>query len=154
MKKEIVIAVLIVVIISLFLFVFLHNIIGKASGLKEADLIYSPLAVGSGPIGIARAEVKNLREMSIFSLSFVKRFLSFPEFFNVNAVIKVTCDNKEVYSYTDSFRMTEYGGLDRTVTLSDLPPNSYCKAEIDLQCSPIGNVYCSEGVENTVYFKT
>jgi hypothetical protein len=153
MKKEI-IAVFLGLILSLFLFIFFYNALGKASGLKEADLEYSPLALGHGPIGIARAEVKNLREMSIFSLSFIKRFLSFPEFFNVNAVIKVTCDNKEVYSYTDSFRMTEYGGLDRTVTLSDLPPNSYCKAEIDLQCSPIGNVYCSEGVENTVYFKT
>jgi len=153
MKWSYIAAIVGILIVYSLSIMMLYNAAKAAMGLKEADLIYTPLALGRGPIGIAGAEVKNFRDVTILSLTPIRRILAFPQFFNVNAVIKVTCDGKEVYSYVDNFRMTEYGGLDRVVTISNLPSSSSCRAAIDLQCEPFGAVYCSDDVEATIHFE-
>jgi len=140
-----------VLFLLFFSYILLTNMSSKALNLKEADLHYSVLATGIGPLGIMEASVTNVRDMQLLSLPSFSIPFAFPEWFNVQGHIEVTCDGKKVFSFTDNFRMMEMGGVDRYVVIRNLPSGS-CSATIDLVCGPIGKIYCSEQVEQTLYF--
>lgn len=128
------------------IFLFLFYI--TKPGTYEAYLTYTPLATGEGPIGIKEASVYDFKKSYGFSL----RPLSFPTFSNIYANISVFCNGVNVYSYVDRFRMTELGGLDRTIKIFNIPPGSTCKLLIDLDCKPFNMVYCSSDIEYTLTF--
>ena len=136
---------------AFFVFWFGSNVTGSLQNAYEADLYYSLLAPGRGPIGITEAQVANFRKITLTSLAPLRRVFAFPEFYNVQANITVYCDGSYVFNYLDSFRMTSYGGLERVVTLRNLPPGSSCKVDIDVICEPFDSVYCSKGIEQTLW---
>jgi len=134
-----------ILILLAFLIVwFGSNAPAVAQSLYEADLTYSPVATGTGPIGIQGASVTNFRKITLTSLTPLKHIYGITTAGNVEAHIKVFCEGEEVFSFIDKFRMMAVSLVDRQVTIRNLPPGATCRYSITLVCEPFGGVHCKE----------